>query len=309
MSTASPSPFPSGRRDLVGFGLAFVGVVIFGGTLPMTRLAVGTFDPWFVTVGRAAIASILAMALLTVMRRRPPPRRVWGDLAIAAVTTVIGFPIFSAVAMLTVPASHGGVVLGLLPLATSVAAVAVNGERPTAAFWVWSLAGAALVVAFSLRHGDAGLGWGDAFLVVSVISASTGYAYYARLAPVLAGWESISWALVLMAPLTIPAALLLFEADYLSAPASAVGALAYVAVLSVFIGFFFWSAGLAIGGVARVGQVQLLQTFVTLAIAAVLNGETVDGETIAFALAVMAVVIMARRASRRPPAAAESLDR
>lgn len=299
MSARDTTP-STARRDLLGFGLGFVGVVIFGGTLPMTRLAVTVFDPWFVTVGRAAIAATLAAALLLVLRRRIPPRRIWRDLAIAAVTTVIGFPILSAIAMQTVPAAHGGVVLGLLPLATSVAAVAINGERPRPIFWFWSLAGAVLVTAFSLRGGDAAFGWGDVLLVASVISASTGYGYYARVAPVLAGWESISWALVLMAPLTMPAALFLYEPAYAAAPAPVIGALLYVGVFSVFIGFFFWNAGLAIGGVARVGQVQLLQTFVTLAIAAPLNGETIDGATIGFAFAVMGVVLMARRAARRP---------
>lgn len=292
----APSRSPA-MRDLVGFSLGFVGVAIFGGTLPMTRIAVATFDPWMVTVGRAAIASVLAGLLLLVMRRRFPPRRTWRSLAIAAVTTVIGFPIFSAVAMQTVPASHGGVVLGLLPLATSVAAVFVNGERPSGSFWFWSLSGAALVLAFSARTADSGFAWGDIFLLLAVVSASTGYAHYAQIARDVPGWESISWALVLMAPITIPATVLVFEPAYLAAPPASIGALLYVSVLSVFIGFFFWSAGLAIGGVSRVGQVQLLQTFFTLAIAAALNGETVGAETIGFAVAVMVVVLMARRAS------------
>jgi drug/metabolite transporter (DMT)-like permease len=287
------------RRDLLGFALAFVGVGIFGGTLPMTRIAVTVYDPWFVTVGRAAIASLLAAIVLVAMRRRFPPRPAWRSLAIAAVTTVIGFPIFSAVAMQTVPASHGGVVLGLLPLATSVAAVFVNGERPTAVFWFWSLVGAMLVVGFTLRTGESGFGWGDLWLVVAGASASTGYAHYARLARWMPGWEGISWALVLMAPLTVPAAFLAWQPEWAAAPWPVVGSLLYVSVLSVFIGFFFWNAGLAIGGVARVGQVQLLQTFFTLAIAAAVNRETIGPDTLAFALAVMAVVLLARRSGVR----------
>jgi drug/metabolite transporter (DMT)-like permease len=306
MPAASPVAPHDAARDLLGYGLAFVGVGIFGGTLPMTRIAVTVYDPWFVTVGRAAIASVLAMLVLVVLRRRFPPRAAWTSLAIAAVTTVIGFPIFSAIAMQTVPASHGGVVLGLLPLATSIAAVFVNGERPTRGFWAWSLAGAALVVGFTLRTGEAGFGWGDLWLVLAGASASTGYAHYARLARWMPGWEAISWALVVMAPFTVPAAILAFDPAWAGAPWPVVGSLLYVSVFSVFIGFFFWNAGLAIGGVARVGQVQLLQTFFTLAIAAAVNRETVGAETLAFAVAVMAVVLMARRASARPVPAGSS---
>lgn len=294
LQTAQPA---TGHRDLLGFALGFVGIAIFGATLPMTRIAVATFDPWFVTLGRAAIAATLAASLLLVLRRRPPPRAAWPTLAGAALMTVIGFPIFSAVAMRTVPAAHGGVVLGLLPLATSMAAVVINGERPSALFWVWSLVGAGLVLAFTLRTTDASMGAGDIFLVLSVVAASTGYALFARASRWVSGWEAISWALVLMAPVTVTGSLLLFRQDYAAAPGAAVGALLYVAVFSVFIGFFFWNAGLAIGGVARVGQVQLLQTFVTLAISAAMLGETIDGTTIGFALAVMAVVLLARRAA------------
>lgn len=297
--SANAAALRPARRDLLGFALAFVGVGIFGGTLPMTRIAVTVYDPWFVTVGRAAIAALLAAVVLVAMRCRFPPRAAWRSLAIAAVTTVIGFPIFSAVAMQTVPASHGGVVLGLLPLATSVAAVFVNGERPTPVFWLWSLVGAALVVGFTLRTGEAGFGWGDLWLIVAGASASTGYAHYARLARWMPGWEAISWALVAMAPLTVPAALLEWQPGWAAAPWPVVGSLLYVSVLSVFIGFFFWNAGLAIGGVARVGQVQLLQTFFTLAIAAAVNREPIGPEMLGFAVAVMVVVLLARRSGVR----------
>ncbi|WP_181704101.1 DMT family transporter [Chthonobacter albigriseus] len=291
-AVAQPAP-----RDLLGFLLGLIGVTIFGGTLPMTRIAVATFDPWFVTMGRAGLAAILAGALLLVMRRPFPPPQARRSLWIAAVTTVVGFPIFSAIALLTVPASHGAVVLGLLPLGTSIAAVVVNGERPSPRFWAWSLAGAALVLAFTLRTADASIGWGDVLMVIAGASASTGYAHYARISRWTPGWEGISWALVIMAPLTIPATLFLFEPAYWNAPREAVLSLLYVSVLSVFIGFFFWNAGLAIGGVAKVGQVQLLQAFISLAIAATLLGERVDATMIGFALAVMGVVIMARRSS------------
>jgi drug/metabolite transporter (DMT)-like permease len=288
-------PLTHRRRDLVGFSAGLVGVTIFGGTLPMTRIAVMTFDPIMVTVGRATIAAVLAALLLAALRRPPPPRHTWRSIVIAAVCAVIGFPLFSAVAMVTVPASHGGVVLGLLPLATSIAAVFVNGERPSRSFWVWSIVGALLVLAFTLRNADAAVGWGDAALVAAGACAALGYAHFARIGPWVQGWESISWALVISTPITLPTVLLTFRPEYLDAPLPAIGALLYVAVFSVFVGFFFWSAGLAIGGVARVGQVQLLQTFVTIGIAAWLNGEPLTLETVGFAGAVVAVVLAARR--------------
>ncbi len=294
MSSVQPTRSPL-ARDLVGFGAGLVGVVIFGGTLPMTRIAVGTFDPWFVAFGRAAIASVLAAALLAATRRRFPPRHAWGSLAIAAAGTVIGFPLFSAIAMVSVPASHGAVVLGLLPLATSIAAVVVNGERPSPAFWALGAVGAGLVLAFTLGTAEAGFGAGDLALLAATACAATGYAHFARIGPSVPGWEAISWALVISTPITVTTSLLWFEPAYLEASREATLSLLYVAVFSVFIGFFFWNAGLAIGGVARVGQVQLLQTFVTIGLAALINGEPLTTETVGFALAVVAVVLAARK--------------
>ena len=293
----TPSARPIPRRDLLGYGLGLVGVAMFAGTLPATRIAVTVFDPWVVTVGRAAIAAVLAALLLLVMRRRFPPRRCWPMLLLAAVTTVIGFPILSATAMLTVPASHGGVVLGFLPLATSVAAMVINGERPSLRFWAFSLAGAAVLAIFTLRDADTNVAAGDLLLVASVVSASIGYNAYARIAGDVPGWESISWALVIMAPVTIPATILLWEPAYWSASAPAVASLLYVGVFSVFIGFFFWNAGLAIGGVARVGQLQLLQTFFTLAGAAAINGEPIGADLVIFAVVVAVIVFGARKAA------------
>src|SRR5690606_7545458 len=141
--------------------------------------------------GRAAIASVPAALLLWLLRSRFPPRVAWRSLAIAAAGTIIGFPVFSSIALLTVPAAHGGVVLGLLPLATSIAAVFVNGERPRPAFWAWSVVGAGLVMALVLGDMDSRLGWGDVYLLLAGASAAVGYAHYARIAPWVSGWESI----------------------------------------------------------------------------------------------------------------------
>jgi drug/metabolite transporter (DMT)-like permease len=202
----------------------------------------------------------------------------------------------------TVPASHGGVVLALLPLLTSIAAVFVNGERPSARFWGLGVLGAASVLVFTLRDSTGGFGLGDLWLLVAGALAGLGYAHYARIADDVPGWESISWALVISAPITIPVTAVLLTPAEWAAPMPATLGLLYVSVFSVFIGFFFWNAGLAIGGVSRVGQVQLLQTFVTIALAALLNGETIGWDTLAFAVLVVGIVLAARKQSVAKPA-------
>lgn len=289
-------PASTSPRILLGLGLGFVGVVIFGATLPMTRLAVAALDPWFVTFGRAAGAGILAAAVLAILRRPLPDRRDLPLYGIAMAGLIAGFPGLTALAMVTVPASHGGVVLGVLPLATAVAAALVSGERPSLGFWLMGIVGAGLVCIFALRQaGGLHLSAGDVFLLLAVVAAALGYTVSAMLTRSRPGWEVVSWMLVLSLPATIPAAWWFAPADPGAVTASAWWGFAYVALFSQYIGFFFWNAGLALGGIARVGQVQLLQTFVTLAVAAAANGEAVGPETIIFALAVAVVVLVGSR--------------
>ena len=288
-----PSPSP---RILLGLAIGFVGVVIFGATLPMTRIAVGHLDPWFVTFGRAAVAGLVAVVVLVATGRRLPLRRDLPLYGVVMACLITGFPAFTALAMVTVPASHGGVVLGILPLGTAVAAALVSGERPSIGFWLVGVIGAILVGVFTLRQaGGLHLSAGDLFLVLAVVAAALGYTVSAMLTRSRPGWEVVSWMLALSLPVTLPAAWWFAPASPWAAPASAWWAFAYVALFSQYIGFFFWNAGLALGGIARVGQVQLLQTFVTLAIAAFINGETVGPETIAFAAAVALVVLAGSR--------------
>lgn len=287
------------QQELAGLGLGLVGVIIFGVTLPMTSLAVRELSPWFVTAGRAAVAGLLALLLLAALRRPLPPRSAWAALFWTALCVVGAFPALVGLAMQTVPASHGGVVLAILPLSTAIAATIVAGERPSPGFWLMGVLGSALVVVFAIRHnglsGSAGLQPGDLLLMLAIVSTGLGYALSGHLSRSMPGWEVISWALVLSLPITAPVALLLWPADAGSLSAKTWGAFAYLALMSQYLGFFAWNAGLALGGVARVGQVQLLQTFVTLIVAAVLLGETLDVETIGFALAVVAIVIGGRR--------------
>ncbi len=292
------------RRDALGLLLGFVGVVIFGATLPMTRLALRSFDPATVTIGRALIAALAAALLLAVLRR-PFPRAHLRTLVLIGLCVVIGFPGFTSLALQTVPAAHGGVVLGILPLATALAAALVAHERPSAAFWGWSVAGALIVIGFSL-HGANGLAFelGDLFLLLACACAATGYAMSGRLARLMPGWEVISWVLVTCLPLLLVLFVpVLPRVNWNAAPVDW-AAFVYLGLMSQFMGFFFWNAGMAIGGVARVGQVQLLQTFVTLGLSALLVGETIDALTIAAAIGVAGVVFLGRKAPIRRPAEA-----
>ncbi len=288
-------------RETLGYLLGVVGVVIFGATLPATRLAVADLAPWFVTMGRAAVAGLMALALLALLRRPLPPRDLWPDLALASAALVIGFPGLVGLAMQTVPASEGGVVLGILPLATAACGAIFAGDRPPAAFWAWGVAGAALVVAFTLKDTGLTLSIGNLYLLAAVAVTGVGYVFSARASRRMPGWETISWCCIIALPLTLPAALWLRPPDAGAVSAWAWAGFAYVAVMSQYVGFFAWNAGLAMGGVARVSQVQLLQTFVTLGISAAILGERIDAATIAFAVAVIGVVLAGRASSRPRP--------
>jgi drug/metabolite transporter (DMT)-like permease len=291
---------PAFGSDALGLFLGFVGMCIFAGTLPFTHIAVEHLSPLFVTAGRAALAGLLALAIVLVLRRPWPARRQVGALALVALCLVGGFPGFIALAMQSVPASHGGVVLGILPLATSVISTLIAGERPSPAFWLAALAGAALVIGFTLHEGGGSLGQGDVFLLGAALSSALGYVLSGKLTRAgLAGWEVISWVLVVALPVTIPVALGTMPEEPGTIPAWSWISFAYVALMSQYLGFFAWNAGLAIGGIAHVSQVQLLQTFVTLLIASVLNRETIALSAWLVAGAVLVLVILAGQAKVR----------
>lgn len=284
------------RHPLAGLLLGFIGVVIFGATLPVTRVALTGFDPAFITFARAFLAGIAAAATLVIARKRFPKPHLAAFVMIGA-TLVFGFPGLVNVAMQTVPASHGGIVLGVLPLLTAVFAALIGGERPGAAFWMWGLVGAMLVLGFTLRGGGFVPGIGHVWLGGAAVISALGYVVSGKLARELPGWEVIAWALVLCLPLTALGSLWAWNGGGMHAPPMAAWwALAYLAFGSMFAGFFFWNAGLAIGGIARVGQVQLLQTFVTLGISALLLGEKITPVMLVFACAVAVIVWLGRKA-------------
>jgi drug/metabolite transporter (DMT)-like permease len=295
MNHSETSPARMSRQTL-GMGLGFIGIAIFGGTLPATRLAVEGLDPFFITVGRASASGLLSAALLLILRRHWPSMRQIRTMLICIVTLVLGFPGLMALAMLTVPAAHGGVVLGILPLTTAAAASMILGERPSLRFWLLAGLGTTVVVAFALHDSGGEIAIGDVYLFLAAISTSIGYVFSADLSHEMPGWEVISWILVLALPLTLPLAIWLWPTNPGAVPAAAWVAFAYVSVFSMFVGFFAWNAGLVMGGVARVSQVQLLQTFVTLGLSAVINGEHVGPSTIAVAALVVAIVAAGRNA-------------
>jgi drug/metabolite transporter (DMT)-like permease len=284
--------------------LGFIGVAIFSQTLPFTRMAVAELDASFVALARAVVAAVLALVLLAcrgaLSARHRPRGRQWPLLAVTALGVVVGFPLFSSQAMREVPASHGAIVIGLLPLATAVFAAWFGRERPSAAFWLSALAGSALVVGFAVWQGAGGLQHADWYLFAAVVLGALGYAEGGKLSRELGGLETISWALVISLPVLLPVVGWLVLRDLPAIAATSPRAwlgMAYVSVFSMFIGFLFWYAGLAKGGVARVGQIQLLQPFLTLAGGALMLAEPLDVPTLAFAVAVIAVVALGRRAA------------
>jgi drug/metabolite transporter (DMT)-like permease len=283
-------------RDKLGLALGITGVLMFGGTLPATRLAVASIDPIFLTATRAAIAGCAGLALLVILRRPWPPREILGTLIVTGICTIIGFPLLMALAMAHVPAAHGGVVLGIVPLATAAAAAMVAGERPSAGFWLASVAGAGVVLVFVLRNdGGGGVALGDLFLLGTVIAGAFGYALSGRLSLTMPGWEVISWQVALFLPFSALAAALLWPDGLAQTPAAAWAGLAYVSFVSQFSAFFVFNAAMALGGVARVGQLMLLQPFVIVALAAPVNGEPLEASTLAYAAAVVAVVAIGQR--------------
>jgi drug/metabolite transporter (DMT)-like permease len=283
-----------------GLWLGFIGVAIFALTLPMTRMAVGTpeaplMSGVFVALGRAVVAAALSAVFLVATRAPLPRRRDWQPLAITSAGVVFGFPLFTSVAMRHVEAVHASVIVGVLPLATALVGALLHRQRPSAGFWLCAALGSALVVAFALLHAGGGLRLhlADVLLLAAMACAAVGYGYGAGLSQRMRAEHVICWALVIALPLTLPFALLTRPAEAL--PASAWGAFAYVAVFSMWIGFFAWYRGLALGGTVRVSQVQLVQPFLSMLAAVPLLGERLDLLTVGFGLAVIATVFAGKR--------------
>ncbi len=283
-------------RNTNGWASGFLGVLIFSGSLPATRVAVGELGPLFLTAARAAIAAALAIILLRLLRAPRPGRGDLPSLAIVALGVVVGFPLLSALALQHITSAYSIVFTGLLPLATAIFGVARGGERPRPAFWYFSGIGSIFVVAFAAtqNHGPASA-YGSLLMIAAVVVCGLGYAEGARLSRKLGGWQVISWALVLSLPVMLPIALYTVPASLGAVSASAWGGLAYVSLFSMLIGFFFWYRGLALGGTAAVGQLQLLQPFLGLMLSALVLQEIVGWPLVAVNAAVVLCVLGSKR--------------
>jgi len=286
------------QTESKGMWLGLAGVAIFSLTLPFTRIAVTELNPAFVAFGRAVVAAFCSLGMLWHLKAPRPSWLQVRALLITSLGVVIGFPLFSSIAMHSVPASHGAVVLGMLPLATALFGALRFGERPSLGFWIAALAGTAIVIAFALQQGG-GLQLADLALFAAVLAAAMGYAEGGRLAQTMGGQQVICWALVLSLPLLLPVSIWLGWRYGVDASPRVWLAFAYVSLFSMFIGFFFWYKGLALGGIARVGQVQLLQPFMSLLGAALIAGEVLEARNLLFATAVIVVVAMGRKMSIR----------
>jgi drug/metabolite transporter (DMT)-like permease len=286
---------PDRSRQALLLGL--LGVAMFGLTLPATRLAVADFDPLFVTAGRSLVAAGLAAVALLWARPQPPARRDWPRLAAFAALSIIGFPLLMAIAMQYAPASHGAVVLAVLPLLTAMGGALVAGERPSLGFWACGLAGTGSVLVYSLLTAGASgdLHWADLLLAAAALCAAMAYALGDEMTRRIGGWEVISWALVFSAPSMLLLLLLFAWPINWGASVSAWAGFFYVSVFSMFLGFFAWNKGMALGGIARVGQIQLLQPFVALAASAALLAEMVGWFEIFFASLVVGLVALGWR--------------
>jgi drug/metabolite transporter (DMT)-like permease len=295
-ATASGRLAAAQRRIPAGLALGSLGIVGFSFSLPATRLAVADLNPWVVAFGRATVAALLSAVYLAATGAQRPTREQVRSLAIVAAGVVVGFPLLTSLALEVQTAAHGAVVIAILPAATAVAAVARAHEHPSRRFWLAAGAGLVAVLAFVITQGVSGPQLGDLFLLVAVVLCAIGYAEGGALSRTLGGPTTICWALVLSLPLTAATTATAVALTGLHAGATAWLGFAYVATVSMFLGFFAWYAGLARGGVARIGQVQLAQPVLTLGWSAALLGEHVGAATLVTALAVLACVAATQRA-------------
>lgn len=282
------------ERTTMGWSSGLVGVIIFSGSLPATRVAVADFSPMFLTSARAAIAAVLGAIFLLAFRQMRPVRGDIVSLALVAIGCVVGFPLLTALALQHITAAHSIVFIGLLPFATAIFGVLRGGEKPAPAFWLFSVIGAAAVAGFSLGSGGGTLA-GDMLMILAILVCGLGYAEGATLSRRLGGWQVISWALILSLPIMAAIALFTWPNTWSNIGAPAWLGLAYVSIFSMLVGFVFWYRGLALGGIAGVGQLQLLQPFFGFLLAAIFLGEPIAWAMIASTVVVVVCVAGAKR--------------
>jgi len=264
-----------------------VGVAAFSLTLPATKLAVTSMDGLVVGLGRSLVAAACALTLLIWCRVPVPRRGVWPRLGLIVIGVIVGFPLFTALALRHVPSSHGAIVVGLLPAATALMGVVRGRERPPLGFWIATTGGLVAILLFCVASGLGRLHWSDALLLVAVLLAALGYAEGALLSREIGSWQTICWALVFSAPFLAPVVFGRILAVGCAPSIMSLVGFAYLSFVSMFLGFFAWYRGLALGGIARVGQLQLAQPVMTLGWGYLLLGESITALQIATAIAVL----------------------
>ena len=279
-----------------GMLIGFVGISIFSLTLPFTQMAVNEMSPFFVAFARASIAGICALILLIFTKSKFPNKIQIRRLIIIVIGVIYGFPIFTSIAMKTLPSSHSGIVLGILPLAMSLFAAIKYKEKPSSSFWMISIFGTFIVISYTFIDNNGLLMIEDLWLLFAILFAAIGYSEGGTLAKEMGSIGVISWALVISLPINLFASYLFYEINYTSISIQAIISLTYVGLFSMFIGFFFWYKGIAIGGISRVGQVQLIQPFLTIVGAYFLTNEKITTLNILFAFMVLIVIIIGRKA-------------
>ncbi|AZB26333.1 MULTISPECIES: DMT family transporter [Chryseobacterium] len=269
----------------------FIGVLLFSGSMPATKLAVMEMDPIFATIARAVIAGILALSVLLIYQEKRPAKKQLFSLVLVAIGCVIGFPLLSSLALQYLTSAHSIVFLGMLPLATAIFGVFRGGEKPHPVFWLFSVIGSLLVIGYAFSQGISASPVGDILMLLAIILCGMGYAEGAKLSKTLGGWQVISWALVISLPVMLPLFFIYFPTNVESISFRGWFGLGYISLFSMFIGFIFWYKGLALGGITTVGQLQLLQPFFGLALAAYLLHEQVSIGMLGITVGVILCVI------------------
>ena len=292
-----PSVDLRAQKDVTG-GLLFglLGVLAFSFSLPMTRLATRELDPTFVGLGRALLAAVLSICLLAFKRQPIPARNQWLGLSLVTVGVVIGFPLASSWAVRFVPSAHAAVINALLPLTTAIGGAIANRQRPSALFWLAACGGSATVFGYLFITNGITIEAGDALMLIAVAIATLGYVAGGNMSRVIGSWQTICWANVIAAPFLVIPVWSRVAMFGIQASTTSWGAFLYLGCISMFLGFFAWYRGLALGGIARVSQVQLVQAFLTVLWAALLLGESISPLMIAAASLVVILIFVARRA-------------
>ena len=283
------------KTETRGMLIGFIGIFIFSLTLPVTKIAVQSFNPYFIAFARAVLAGVLAAIYLFSIKAKLPSLSELRQFVIVAIGVVFIFPLFINLAMTKGEASHAGVILGIMPLATVVAGVLLFRERPSLGFWVNALIGCTLVVTYAFMNSHGGIQYTDYLLLIACLANGISYAVGGNLSRTMNAKEVISWSLVIALPINALFSILTFESNYLQADLIAWSSFLYLSIFSMFIGFFFWYGGMAIGGISRVSQVQLLQPFCTLFASAILVSEPITAINIIFASLVIATVMIGRK--------------